>query len=104
MDQNEEKILSELIILTKSSEIKYRESNFKGAIEDKQKAKKLFKSTFFTKEVKKSYENVLSGIYISKFDLINDHKKRLSENKRKSIIKYLEMKSEQKLEAALCLK
>ena len=79
-----------------SSERKYREGNFKGAIEDKRDLRNLLKSEFCDEDIIKKFKEELSNLYNSKFDLINDHKLRIDELKINKIVKLLEKKSDEK--------
>ena len=81
---------------TMSSERKFRQGNFKGAIEDKREVRSLLNSTFVDDNILKKYKEELSFLYESKFDLINDHKLRIDESKINKIVKYLEQKSDEK--------
>ena len=94
---NSDKICIENIIYqTRSSEIKFRKGNFKGAIEDRRKVRCLLKSKFCDEDIKKKFKEELSFLYTSKFDLINDHKLRIDESKINKVIKLLEQKSDEK--------
>ena len=94
---NSDKLCIENIVNhTRSSERKFREGNFKGAIEDKRKVRYLLNSKFCDKDIIKKFKEELSYLYASKFDLINDHKLRIDELKINKIIKLLEQKSDKK--------
>ena len=94
---NSDKLCIEKIInKTRSSERKFKEGNFKGAIEDKRKVRCLLNSKFCDKDIIKEFKKELSSLYSSKFDLINDHKLRLDESEIKKIIDLLEQKSDEK--------
>ena len=94
---NSDKLCIENIInKTRSSEIKFREENFKGAIEDKREVRRLLNSKFCDEDILKRFKEELSLLYKSKFDLINDHKLRIDESKINKIIKLLEQKSDEK--------
>ena len=94
---NSEKLCIENIIKqTRSSEIKFREGNFKGAVEDKREVRCLLNSQFCNEDILKKFKEELSILYVSKFDLINDHKLRIDESKINKIIKLLEQKSDEK--------
>ena len=94
---NSDKFLIENIInQTRSSEKKFREGNFKGAIEDKRKVRSLLKSKFCDENIIMKFKEELSNLYKSKFDLINDHKLRIDESKINKIVKLLEEKSDEK--------
>jgi len=90
-------ILGNLIKLTRSSEKKFKQGNFKGALEDKMKANEILKSKFCDEKIIKKYREQLSSLYSSKFDLIFDHKLKIDEIKINKIVKMLERKSEEKL-------
>tara|TARA_Y100001970_G_scaffold292385_1_gene433504 strand:- start:10018 stop:10374 length:357 start_codon:yes stop_codon:yes gene_type:complete len=98
MEINKDKnlILDKLIMLSKASEQKYKEGNFKGAIEDKRRVKKILNEENLEKEIIEKYKKEISLLYISKFDLINDHKARINSSRRIEIIHLLEKKSEEK--------
>ena len=94
---NSEKLCIENIIKqTRSSEIKFREGNFKGAVEDKREVRCLLNSQFCDEDILKKFKEELSILYVSNFDLINDHKLRIDESKINKIIKLLEQKSDEK--------
>ena len=93
--QNES--LLKIISLLKTSEKKYKEKNFKGSLEDKLEIKSLISKLNLNKEIMDKYKEQLSMLYSSKFDLINDHKLRIDDNKRMKIINLLEKKSQEKL-------
>ena len=87
-----EKILNQ----TRSSERKFKEGNFKGAIEDKREVRLLLNSKFCDKDIFNKFKEELACLYASKFDLINDHKLRIDASKIKKIVKLLEQKSDEK--------
>ncbi len=88
--------IENIINQTRSSEIKFREGNFKGAIEDKRKVRSLLNSKYCDEDIFKKFKEELSFLYESKFDLINDHKLRIDESKIKKIVKLLNQKSDEK--------
>ena len=90
-------ILENLIKLTRSSENKFKQGNFKGAIDDKMKANAILKSKSCNEKIIEKYREELSSLYSSKFDLIFDHKLKIDAKKINEIVKLLENKSEQKL-------
>ena len=81
---------------TWSSEIKFKEGDFIGAIEDKREVRSLLNSKFCDEDMVKKFKKELSCLYSSKFDLINDHKLRLDESGIKKIVNFLEQKSDEK--------
>ena len=89
--------LNDIIKITKASENKYREGNFKEAFEDKMEVKLYLNSKFCNRKIIENFKKELSKIYYSKFDLIKDHKSKLDLTKTKNIIKLLDEKSEEKL-------
>ena len=94
---NSDKLCIENIVnQTKSSERKFREGNFKGAIEDKREVRCLLNSKFCDEDILKKFKEELSYLYASKFDLINDHKLKIDESKINKIVKLLEQKSDEK--------
>ena len=94
---NSEKLFVENIVnQTRSSERKFKEGNFKGAIEDKREVRSLLNSEFCDEDSIKLFKEELSNLYISKFDLINDHKLRIEESEINKIVKLLEQKSDEK--------
>tara|TARA_Y100001934_G_scaffold14226_1_gene17493 strand:+ start:1003 stop:1368 length:366 start_codon:yes stop_codon:yes gene_type:complete len=98
MESNQKTILSRIISLMKSSEIKYKENNFRGSLEDKLKIKSLINEKLISnKEIMDKYMDELSKLYSSKFDLIKDHRMKISDKKRMQIINLLEKKSQEKL-------
>ena len=95
--ENSKKILEEKIIgLTRSSDQKYREGDFKGSFEDKLEVRSLLESNLCDKNIKYVLKKELTRLYNSKFDLIYDHKKRIDDLKRYKIINSLENKSKEK--------
>ena len=96
MDYSNKLALENVIKLTRSSEMKFKEGNFKGAIDDKRKLNKILQLKFDEKEIIQKYKEELSNLYSSKFDLIFDHKLRITDFKKKEIVKSLEQKSEEK--------
>ena len=88
--------IEDIINQTRSSERKFREGNFKGAIEDKREVRFILNSEFCDENMIKKFKEELSNLYSSKFDLINDHKLRIDESKIINIIKLLEQKSDEK--------
>jgi len=97
MEDFDELILENLIKLTRSSEKKFKEGNFKGAIDDKMKANAILKSKSCDEKTILKYKEELSRLYSSKFDLIFDHKLKIDEIKINEIVKMLEDKSKEKL-------
>ena len=93
---NSDKLTIDIISKTRSSERKFREGNFKGALEDKREVKCLLNSELCDEDIIKKFKEELSNIYSSKFDLINDHKLRIDEFKINKIVKLLEQKSDEK--------
>jgi hypothetical protein len=94
---NSDKLCIENIVnKTRSSEKKFREGNFKGAIEEKRKVRDLLNSKFCDEDIIKKFKEELFFLYQSKFDLINDHKLKIDELKINKIINLLEQKSEEK--------
>ena len=94
---NSDKLIFDNIVnQTRSSERKFKEGNFKGAIEDKRQVRALLSSEFCDENIIKKFKQELSNIYISKFDLINDHKLRIDELRINKIVRLLEQKSNEK--------
>ena len=96
MDVSSKLALENLIRLIRSSEMKFKEGNFKEAIDDKRKANKILQLKSDEKEIIQKYKEELSNLYSSKFDLIFDHKLRITDAKKNEIVKLLEQKSEEK--------
>ena len=94
MEKFRKDILLDVIHLTKSSEKKFKEGNFKGAIEEKRQVKFILNSRLCDKDIKEKYKDQLNLIYCRKFDLIFDYKLRINQDKKNKIIKSLEYKSE----------
>ena len=88
--------LENVLKLTRSSERKFREGDFKGAIEDKREVKLLLGSKDCDKNVVEKFKKELTLLYSSKFDLINDHKLIIDKLKINKIVKLLEEKSDEK--------
>ena len=97
MKDSNELILGNILKLTRSSEKKFKQGNFKGAIDDKMKANAILKSKSCDKKIIEKYRKELSSFYSSKFDLIFDHKIKIDEIKINEIVKMLENKSKEKL-------
>ena len=95
MKDSNELILGNIIKLTRSSEKKFKQGNFKGSIDDKMKANAILKSC--DEKIIEKYREEISRLYSSKFDLIFDHKLKIDEIKRNEIVKMLEQKSKEKL-------
>ena len=89
--------LKYLIKLIRSSEKKFKQGNFKGAIDDKMEVKAIMKSESCDQKIIDKCRQELSLLYSSKFDLIFDHKLKIDEKKRDKIVKMLEHKSKEKL-------
>ena len=97
MEESCELILRDIVKLTRSSEMKFKLGNFKGALEDKIKANAILKSKSCDEKMIRKYRKELSSLYSSKFDLIFDHKLKIDEIKINEIVKMLERKSKEKL-------
>ena len=97
MEDSGRLMLKILIKLIRSSEKKFKQGNFKGAIDDKMKANVILKSESCDQKIIEKYRQELSNLYSSKFDLIFDHKLKIDEIKRDKIVKMLEHKSKEKL-------
>ena len=97
MEDSAALILAKLIKLTRSSEKKFKQGNFKEALEDKMEARKILKSNCCDEKIIEKYREELSGLYSLKFDLIFDHKLKIDQIKINEIVKMLERKSEEKL-------
>jgi len=89
-------ILEKIIKLSLESEKKYREGDYKGAVEEKRKIKLILNEIPLEGELLEKYKKHLLLLYPSKFDLIYDHKLKIDNTKRLSIIQLLEKKSEAK--------
>ena len=88
--------IENLVNQIKSSEKKFKEGDFIGAIEDKREVRWLLNSKFCNKNIVKKFKKELTALYPSKFDLINDHKLRLDESEINKIVNLLEQKSDEK--------
>ena len=97
MDDSNVLILDNLIKIIRSSEKKFKQGNFKGAIDDKMKANAILKSESCDQKIFEKYREELSSLYSSKFDLIFDHKLKIDQIKINQIVKMLKRKSEDKL-------
>ena len=97
MKDSNELTLGNIIKLTRSSEKKFKQGNFKGAIEEKMRANAILKSKSCDQKIIEKFREELSRLYSSKFDLIFDHKLKIDEIKRNKIVSMLENKSEEKL-------
>ena len=96
MLNSDELTIENIVNQTRSSERKFKEGNFIGAIEDKREVRYLLNSKFCNKEIIEKFKKELSFLYSSKFDLINDHKLRLNKTEIKKIVNFLEQKSDEK--------
>ena len=96
MTNSDKLCIKNIINQTRSSEIKFRQGNFKGAIEDKREVRDLLDSKFCDEDILKKFKEELSLLYKAKFDLINDHKLRIDESKINKIVKLLNQKSDEK--------
>ena len=96
MENSKKKLEDKIIRLTISSDQKYKKGDFKGSLEDKLKVESLLESNLCNKNIKKILKKELARLYISKFDLIYDHKKRIDNEKRNKIINSLKIKSKEK--------
>jgi len=97
MKDTNELILGNIIKLMRSSEKKFKQGNFKGAIDDKMKANAILKSKSCDEKIIEKFREELSRLYSSKFDLIFDHKLKIDEIKRNKIVSMLKNKSKEKL-------
>ena len=96
MFNSDKLFIDNIVKKTRSSERKFREGNFKGAIEDKREVRSILNSEYCDEDSFKKFKEELSNLYSSKFDLINDHKLRIDELKKNKIIKLLEQISDEK--------
>ena len=96
MENSKKTLENKIIELTRSSDQKYKEGDFKGSFEDKLEVRSLLESNLCDKNIKHILNKELTSLYYSKFDLIYDHKKRIDDQKRYKIIKLLENKSKEK--------
>ena len=98
MEESSKLDLENVIKLTRSSEVKFKQGNFKGAIDDKRMVNSILKFKLGDQEIVEKFKEELSNLYSSKFDLIFDHKLRIDELKKNKIIKLLKEKSEEKFQ------
>ena len=96
MPYSDKLCIENIINQTRSSERKFKEGNFKEAIEDKRNVRKLLNLQNCDEYILKKFKEELYYLYTSKFDLINDHKSRINESKINKIVKLLEQKSDEK--------
>ena len=99
MKDSNELILGNIIKLTRSIEKKFKQGNFKGAIDDKMNVNAILKSKSCDEKIIEKYREELSRLYSSKFDLIFDHKLKIDEIKKNELVKMLEQKSKEKLKS-----
>ena len=99
MKESDRTVLKNIIKLIRSSEEKFKQGNFKGAIDDKMEVNAILKSKSCNEKIIEKYREELSRLYSSKFDLIFDHKLKIDEIKRNQIVKMLEQKSKEKLKS-----
>ena len=88
--------LENVVKLIRSSEKKFKEGNFKSAIDEKRKANLILKSQSNNEEIIDKFKEELTKLYSAKFDLIFDHKMKISELKKNEIINMLEQKIDDK--------
>jgi len=88
--------LKKVIELTRSSEKKFQQGDYKAAIDDKRNARRILNSESVDIKIIEKYKDELSNLYNSKYDVINDHKMRISELKKIEIVELLEKKSYEK--------
>tara|TARA_Y100000589_G_C27158385_1_gene631757 strand:- start:895 stop:1245 length:351 start_codon:yes stop_codon:yes gene_type:complete len=98
MQNSKKTILKKLIKLIQISEYKYKNGDFEGSLLDRMEAKYILESNTCDNEIRDKFKQELSKIFLSRFDLINDHKKRINEFKRQQIINLLEQKSHEKFQ------
>ena len=96
MEDSSKLVLENVIKLIRSSEKKYKQGNFKAAIDEKRKANSILKLQSINEEIIEEFKDELSKLYSSKFDLIFDHKIKIDELKKNKIVKMLEQKSDEK--------
>ena len=96
MPNSDKLSIDNILNQTRSSERKFKEGNFKGAIEDKREVKCMLNSKYCDEYIFKKFKEELYYLYESKFDLINDHKLRIDESKKNKIVRLLEQKSDEK--------
>ena len=97
MENSNKLVLRDIVKLTRSSEKKFKQGNYKGALDDKRKVRLILNSKSCDQEIINKFKAELSNLYSSKFDLIFDHKLRIDELRKNQIINFLEKKSEEKL-------
>ena len=97
MEDYNQLVLEDIMQLTISSEKKFKQGNYKEALDDKIKAKTILQSKSCDEKTTEKFKEELSNLYSSKFDLIFDHKLKIDDIKRNQIIKMLEQKSREKL-------
>ena len=96
MLNSDELTIQNILNHIRSSEVKFKERNFKEAIEERREVRNLLNSKYCDEEVLKKIKKELSCLYSSKFDLINDHKIRLNASEINSMVNFLVQKSEEK--------
>ena len=96
MEESNEMILKNIVRLLRLSEKKFKQGNYKGAMDDKMKLNTMLKSKSCDKKTIEKYREELSILYSSRFDLIFDHKLKINEIKRNEIVKMLEQKSKER--------
>ena len=87
-----------VVKLVNSSELKYKDSDFKGSMDDKIKERRIIKGKSNTIGIEKNFNKLIreSRSGNPKYDLINDYKRRITESKRLEIIASLENISQDK--------
>ncbi len=87
--------------LIHSSELKYKNGDFKGAVADKKQANRLFLSNLNIIGIEDQFYALLKDSVMGnpKYDLIQDYKVRIDAPKRAEIISRLEALAESKYEA-----
>ncbi len=88
--------LETVLKLTRSSEKKFKQGDFKAAIDERRKANSILNFESNNAEIIEKFKEELSKLYSPKFDLIFDHKIKIDELRKNEIIKILEQKSDDK--------
>ena len=88
MSNSDNLCIENILNQTRSSERKFKEGNFKGAIEDKREVKYMLNTKSCDEYIFKKFKGELYYLYESKFDLINDHKLRIDGSKKIRLLGY----------------
>lgn len=99
--ENDQEFWSSIKSLVASSELKYKEGDYKGAIEDRRKVKRIMLDVPDQNQLEKKFKSLIKTTMAnnSKYDLIKDYKTKLNELRKDEIASDLEKLSELKYQS-----